>query len=35
LQRPGGKRLSAADFLRGFTLTPGTRFDLPDAQTPD
>ncbi len=35
LQRPGGKRLSAADFLRGFALTSGTRFDLPDAQTTD
>ncbi len=28
LQRPGGKRLSAADFLRGFSLTPGMTFDL-------
>ena len=27
LQRAGGKRLPAADFLRGFTLTPGTTFD--------
>ena len=35
LQRPGGKRLSAADFLRGFALTPGTRFDLPDPKTTD
>ncbi len=25
LQRPGGKRLSAAEFLRGFALAPGTR----------
>ena len=24
LQRPGGKRLSAAEFLRGFALPPGT-----------
>jgi methionyl-tRNA formyltransferase len=27
LQRAGGKRLNAADFLRGFTLTPGQCFD--------
>lgn len=26
LQRPGGKRLPAADFLRGVTLAPGARF---------
>jgi len=26
LQRPGGKRLAAADFLRGFPLEPGLRF---------
>ena len=26
LQRPGGKRLHAADFLRGFPLQPGQRF---------
>jgi methionyl-tRNA formyltransferase len=26
LQRPGGKRLSAADFLRGFAVEPGMRF---------
>jgi methionyl-tRNA formyltransferase len=25
LQRPGGKRLSAADFLRGCPLQPGQR----------
>ena len=30
LQRPGGKRLSAADFLRGFDIQPGMRFDLPN-----
>jgi len=24
LQRPGGKRLGVADFLRGFDLQPGT-----------
>jgi len=29
LQKPGGKRLAAADFLRGLTLAPGQRFDLP------
>jgi methionyl-tRNA formyltransferase len=29
LQRPGGKRLVAADFLRGFSLTPGMRFEVP------
>lgn len=26
LQRPGGKRLAAADFLRGFPVEPGERF---------
>ena len=26
LQRPGGKRLAARDFLRGFPLAPGQRF---------
>ena len=26
LQRPGGKRLSAADLLRGFEIKPGMRF---------
>jgi methionyl-tRNA formyltransferase len=26
LQRAGGKRLGAADFLRGFALAPGTLF---------
>ena len=26
LQRPGGKRLPAADFLRGYPLAPGLRF---------
>ena len=35
LQRPGGKRLSAAEFLRGFALTPGMVFDLLDAQATD
>jgi methionyl-tRNA formyltransferase len=28
LQKPGGKRLAAADFLRGFPLTPGQRFTV-------
>jgi methionyl-tRNA formyltransferase len=27
LQRAGGKRLAAADFLRGFPVAPGERFD--------
>jgi methionyl-tRNA formyltransferase len=27
LQRPGGKRLAAAEFLRGFPLEPGMRFE--------
>jgi methionyl-tRNA formyltransferase len=27
LQRPGGKRLRAAEFLRGFALSPGERFE--------
>lgn len=27
LQRAGGKRLAAADFLRGFSLEPGMRFE--------
>ncbi|CAG0933868.1 MAG: Methionyl-tRNA formyltransferase [Rhodocyclaceae bacterium] len=30
LQKAGGKRLAAADFLRGFPLEPGRRFGLPD-----
>jgi methionyl-tRNA formyltransferase len=29
LQRPGGKRLSAAEFLRGFALPPGTVLGQP------
>lgn len=29
LQRPGGKRLPVAEFLRGFTLTPGMAFECP------
>jgi methionyl-tRNA formyltransferase len=27
LQRPGGKRLGVADFLRGFDLKPGMSFE--------
>jgi methionyl-tRNA formyltransferase len=27
LQRPGGKRLRAAEFLRGFALSAGERFE--------
>jgi methionyl-tRNA formyltransferase len=27
LQRPGGKRLPAAEFLRGFAIAPGMQFD--------
>jgi methionyl-tRNA formyltransferase len=29
LQRAGGKRLPAAEFLRGFALRPGATFDAP------
>ncbi len=29
LQRAGGKRLAAADFLRGFDLKPGMVFAQP------
>ena len=29
LQRAGGKRLPAADFLRGFALQPGQMFEVP------
>jgi methionyl-tRNA formyltransferase len=29
LQKPGGKRLPVADFLRGFTVAAGDRFALP------
>jgi methionyl-tRNA formyltransferase len=29
LQKPGGKRLSAADFLRGTPVVPGQRFNVP------
>jgi methionyl-tRNA formyltransferase len=31
LQRAGGKRLAAADFLRGFPLNAGATFDAPPA----
>jgi methionyl-tRNA formyltransferase len=31
LQKPGGRRLPAADFLRGFPLAEGARFALPVA----
>ncbi len=27
LQRPGGKRLAVADFLRGFDVKPGMAFE--------
>lgn len=30
LQKPGGKRLSAVDLLRGFPIGPGRRFDCRD-----
>jgi methionyl-tRNA formyltransferase len=33
LQRPGGKRLSAAEFLRGLPLSPGMRFDQGPAKS--
>lgn len=32
LQKPGGKRLGCADFLRGFPISPGERF-VPPATT--
>jgi methionyl-tRNA formyltransferase len=35
LQRPGGKRLAVAEFLRGFDLQPGMVFDRPAAPAPD
>jgi len=31
LQKPGSKRMAAADFLRGLPLQAGQRFALPDA----
>lgn len=33
LQRAGGKRLPVADFLRGFAVTAGQRFDAADVAT--
>jgi len=35
LQRAGGKRLPAADFLRGFALAPGQAFDASTATAKD
>ena len=32
LQKPGSRRMAAAEFLRGFALAPGDRFGLPEAQ---
>ncbi|MEK9720178.1 MAG: methionyl-tRNA formyltransferase, partial [Quisquiliibacterium sp.] len=29
LQKPGGRRLALAEFLRGFEIQPGDRFALP------
>lgn len=34
LQKPGGRRLAAADFLRGFPLFAGERFGLPIQSLP-
>lgn len=31
LQKPGGKRLVAGEFLRGFTVNRGDRFEMPDS----
>jgi methionyl-tRNA formyltransferase len=33
LQRPGGKRLPVADFIRGFDVQVGMQFDLPPQAT--
>ncbi len=33
LQRPGGRRMAAAEFLRGRPLAPGARFELPPTPT--
>jgi methionyl-tRNA formyltransferase len=33
LQRPGGKRLAVADFLRGFDVQPGMQFDVVPASS--
>jgi methionyl-tRNA formyltransferase len=35
LQKPGGKRLAAGEFLRGFTVNVGDRFEVPDSSSPD
>lgn len=34
LQRPGSRRMTAAEFLRGFMLSPGERFELPQIENP-
>jgi methionyl-tRNA formyltransferase len=34
LQKPGGRRLPAAQFLQGFPVAPGERFALPDTAVP-
>jgi methionyl-tRNA formyltransferase len=28
LQKPGGKRLAAAEFLKGYPLAPGQQFEV-------
>ena len=35
LQKPGGKRLPARDFVQGFAVAAGSRFALPDGGTID
>jgi methionyl-tRNA formyltransferase len=32
LQKPGGKRLPVREFLAGFALATGQRFQLPEAK---
>jgi methionyl-tRNA formyltransferase len=34
LQRPGGRRMTAAEFLRGRKPAPGARFELPPPGAP-
>ena len=34
LQRPGGKRMPVGEFLRGFDVQPGMRFDVTAASAP-
>jgi methionyl-tRNA formyltransferase len=34
LQKPGGKRLPAREFLAGMPLAAGQRFQLPEAPAP-